>query len=76
MSMKLPNHLDLHEDQYTHTHSCYSVFPHKITETVSLQHLSLLIACPVINTLPECPSCSLCDMAWEGTAALMPSGEK
>lgn len=48
----------------------------KSTETVSLQHLPSLIAYPVIDTLPACPSCSLYDRAGEGTAALTPTGEK
>jgi len=51
------------------------VFPGKTADGVSLQHLSLLLACPVIYMLPECP-CSLCDIAAEGAAALTPAGGK
>lgn len=67
--------LDFHEEDQ-HKKVLLFVFPGKSTETVSLQHLFLLIVCPMINTLPDCPACSLCDTVGKGTAALMATGEK
>lgn len=49
------------------------VLSSQLPETVSLQHLSLFIACPVISTPPVSVSC--CGTG-EGKAALTPAGEK